>query len=171
MSPTGPRLLVPGDSQSLPGFSVSVYPARIVSTDSGWEELMNKRVWASHFLGLSHSRRLASPPRGRAVLGAASLGASQPPDSLAAERPGQLTQVVPLCSWQRRHHGGRGGGGKLNTSIFQVPLPRNEVGWEMPLTVLNVTDDTLQEGPSPCPLQTRPSVFILAFSQPQSSAG
>lgn len=111
--------------------------------DSGWEELMNKRVWASHFLGLSHSRRLTSPPRGRAVLGAASLGASQPPDSLAAERPGQLTQVVPLCSWQRKHHGGRGGGGRLNTSIFQAPLARSEVGWEMPLTVLNVTDDTL----------------------------
>lgn len=28
---------------------------------SGWEELMNRRVWTSHFLGLSHSRRLTSP--------------------------------------------------------------------------------------------------------------
>lgn len=35
LSPTGPRLLVPRDSQSLPGVSLSVNPARIVSMGSG----------------------------------------------------------------------------------------------------------------------------------------
>lgn len=98
---------------------MSDYTARLVSTGYGLGGTDEQSVWALHFLGLSHE--LTSPPARRAVLGVALLGASQPSDSLAAEQPGQLAQVAPLCSWKRKHQSGREGRGRLTMSIFPGP--------------------------------------------------
>lgn len=71
---------------------------------------MNHRVWAFHFRGLSHAKLayLLSPSNaekcgGCADLGVVLLGRGQPPHSLAADQPDQLTQVAPSCSWPRKH--------------------------------------------------------------------
>ena len=94
---------------------------------------MNHCVWAFHFLDLSPARqahltfpRNVEKCRGHAGLGVPLLGPSQPPDSLAAEWPGHLTQVVPLYSWKKKHQSKRGGGGKARQEFFQALLLRNE---------------------------------------------